>query len=326
MSSKFSRRVAICTALAGGLMVGTGALAQSASDYPNRVIKIVVPFTAGSATDIMARIVGEKLTAATGQAVVVENRPGAGGTLGAAQVARSEPDGYTLLVVSAGHVVNPVLYPGIAYDTLADFAGVTPLAALPNMLVVGAGSPIKTVAELVAAAKANPGKLNYASAGVGSATHVNAEKFRSVSGISVTHIPFKGTPETIVETSAGRVDFMFTPLLSSLPTVREGRMRALAVSTAKRSAAMPEVPTVAEAGLPGFVFDFWIGLLAPAKTPRAVVAKLNAEVTKALALPDVRERMAKLGAESMPMAPEQFDAYIKDEFNTLGAVMRAAAK
>ncbi len=316
------RLIAISTLL----FAAAPALAQTAADFPNRVIKIVVPFTAGSATDIMARIVGEKLTASTGQPVVVENRPGAGGTLGAAQVARSEPDGYTLLVVSSGHVVNPVLYPGLAYDTLGDFAGVTPLAALPNMLVVGAGSPIKTVGELIAAAKANPGKLNYASAGVGSATHVNAEKFRSVAGLQVTHIPFKGTPETIVETSAGRVDFMFTPVLSSLPTVREGRMRALAVSTAKRTSAAPDVPTVAEAGLPGFVFDFWVGLLAPSKTPRAIVAKLNAEVSKALALPDVKERMAKLGAESMPMSPEQFDGYIKDEFNTLGAVMKSAPK
>ncbi len=307
-------------------LASLGALAQGAADYPSRVIKIVVPFTAGSATDIMARIVGEKISASTGQPVVVENRPGAGGTLGAVQVAKSEPDGYTLLVVSAGHVVNPVLYPGLAYDTLADFAGITPLAALPNMLVVGAASPFKTVGDLVAAAKASPGKLNFASAGVGSATHVNAEKFRSVAGLTVTHIPFKGTPETIVETAAGRVDFMFTPLLSSLPAVREGRLRALAVSTAKRSSAMPDVPTVAEAGLPGFVFDFWVGLLAPAKTPKAVLAKLNAEVSKALALADVETRMATLGAESFPMNPEQFDAYIRDEFNTLGAVMKSAPK
>lgn len=326
MTSLFSRRAAAIAAMATLGFWGNTALAQGTGDYPNRVIKIVVPFTAGSATDIMARIVGEKLTAATGQSVVVENRPGAGGTLGATVVAKSEPDGYTLLVVSAGHVVNPVLYPGLAYDTLADFSGVTPLAALPNMLVVGAGSPFKTVGELIAAAKAKPGQLNYASAGVGSATHVNAEKFRNVSGIDVTHIPFKGTPETIVETTAGRVDFMFTPVLSSLPSVRENRMRALAVSTAKRSSAMPEVPTVAEAGLPGFVFDFWIGLLAPSKTPRAIVNKLNAEVTKALALPDVKTRMATLGAESLPMSPEQFDAYIKDEFATLGAVMKAAPK
>jgi tripartite-type tricarboxylate transporter receptor subunit TctC len=297
-----------------------------APDYPNKVIKIIVPFTAGSATDIMARIVGERLTASMGQPVVVENRAGAGGTLGAAQVAKSDPDGYTLLVVSTGHVVNPALYGNLPYDTVADFAGVTPLAALPNMLVVASGSPYKTMADLIAAAKAKPGQLNFASAGVGSATHVNAEKFRAATGMQVTHIPFKGTPETIVEVSAGRVDFMFTPVLSSIPSIRENRMRALAVSTAKRSTALPDVPTVAEAGLPGFVFDFWIGLLAPAKTPRPIVNKLNAEVRKVLAQPEVLERLSKLGAEPMPMTPERFDAYIKEEFNTLGTIMKAAPK
>jgi tripartite-type tricarboxylate transporter receptor subunit TctC len=300
--------------------------AQTTAAYPSKTIKIVVPFTAGSATDIMARVVGERLSASLGQAVMVENRPGAGGTLGSAQVAKSEPDGYTLLVVSTGHVVNPTLYPGLSYDTVADFAGVSPLAALPSVLVVGAGSPFKSVKDLIAAAKAKPDSLNYASAGVGSATHVNAEKFRSVAGIQLTHIPFKGTPETIVETSSGRVDFMFTPVLASIPSIRDNRMRALAVSTAKRSSALPDVPTVAEAGVPGFVFDFWIGLLAPAKTPRAVVNKLNAEIALILAQPDVKERMAKMGAESMPMKPEQFDAYIKEEFVTLGAVMKAAPK
>ncbi|MES2509830.1 MAG: tripartite tricarboxylate transporter substrate binding protein [Pseudomonadota bacterium] len=311
----------------GALMVGTAwAQAPAGQDYPNKIIKIVVPFTAGSATDIMARIVGEKLSTSMGQAVVVENRPGAGGTLGAAQVAKADPDGYTLLVVSTGHVVNPALYGSLPYDTVGDFAGVSPLAALPSVLVVGAASPIKSVNELIAAAKANPGKLNYASAGVGSATHVNAEKFRAVSNIQLTHIPFKGTPETIVEVSSGRVDFMFTPVLASIPSIRDNRMRALAVSTAKRSTALPDVPTVAEAGVPGFVFDFWIGLLAPAKTPRPVVNKLNAEVRKVMAQPDVIERMAKLGAEPMPMAPERFDAYIKEEFNTLGAIMKAAPK
>ncbi|MES2191582.1 MAG: tripartite tricarboxylate transporter substrate binding protein [Pseudomonadota bacterium] len=312
---------------ASALLVSTAwAQAPAGQDYPNKIIKIIVPFTAGSATDIMARIVGEKLSASMGQGVVVENRPGAGGTLGAAQVAKAEPDGYTLLVVSTGHVVNPALYGSLPYDTVGDFAGVSPLAALPSVLVVGAGSPIKSVSDLIAQAKANPGKLNYASAGVGSATHVNAEKFRAVSGIQLTHIPFKGTPETIVEVSSGRVDFMFTPVLASIPSIRDNRMRALAVSTAKRSSALPDVPTVAEAGVPGFVFDFWIGLLAPAKTPRPIVNKLNAEVRKVMAQPDVIERMAKLGAEPMPMAPERFDAYIKEEFNTLGAIMKAAPK
>lgn len=310
-------------------IAAAAALAMTCSwaqNYPSKTIKIVVPFTAGSATDIMARVVGEKLQAAWGQPVVIENRPGAGGTLGATQVAKSEADGHTLLVVSTGHVVNPVLYSGIQYDTLGDFAGVSPLAALPSMLVVGAGSPIKTVAELLAAARAKPGALNYASAGVGSATHVNAEKFRAMANLQITHIPFKGTPETIVEVSTGRSDFMFTPILASLPAVRENRLRAIAVSTSKRSSALPNVPTVAESGLPGFVFDFWIGMLAPSKTPRPVLAKLNAEVARILALPEVKERMNTLGAEPMPMSPEQFDAYIKDEYNTLGAVMRSAPK
>ena len=302
------------------------ASATAQAVYPSKVIKIVVPFTAGSATDIMARIVGEKLSSSLGQSVVVENRPGAGGTLGASQVARSEPDGYTLLVVSTGHVVNPALYANLNYDTLGDFAAVSPLAALPSVLVVGAGSPIKNVAELIAAAKAKPGQLNYASAGVGSATHVNAEKFRAQANIQVTHIPFKGTPETIVETSSGRVDFMFTPVLASIPSIRDNRMRAIAVSTSKRSSALPDVPTVAEAGLPGFVFDFWIGMLAPAKTPKAIVNKLNAEVRNILQQPDVKDRLSKLGADPMPMSPEQFDAYIKEEFTTLGAVMKSAPK
>ncbi len=312
------KRVLISAAL---LLCAGVALAQG---YPSKPIRIVVPFTPGSATDIMARIVGEKLGAAWGQTVVVENKPGAGGTVGSAFVAKSEPDGYTLLVVSTGHVVNPVLYPGLSYDTVGDFAGITPLASLPNVLVVGANSPIKNVPELIAAAKANPGKLNYASAGTGSATHVNAEKFRAITGIQATHIPFKGTPETITETVAGRVDFMFTPVLSSIPMIRDNRMRALAVSTAQRSSALPDVPTVAEAAVPGFVFDFWIGLLAPAKTPRDVVNKLNQEVSKALAQPDVKERMAKLGGEPLPMTPERFDAFIREEHATLSVIMKGA--
>lgn len=308
---------------AATVLATAGAWAQA---YPSKTIKIVVPFTAGSATDIMARVVGEKLQAAWGQPVVVENRPGAGGTLGATQVAKSEPDGHTLVVVSTGHVVNPVLYSGIQYDTLGDFAGVSPLASLPSVLVVGANSPIKSVGELLAAARAKPGALNYASAGVGSATHVNAEKFRAMANIQMTHIPFKGTPETIVEVSTGRADFMFTPVLASIPAIRENRLRAIAVSTAKRSSALPNVPTVAESGLPGFAFDFWIGMLAPAKTPKPVIAKLNTEIARILALPEVKERMATLGAEPLPMSPEQFDAYIKDEYTTLGAVMRSAPK
>lgn len=313
------------------MLMATGALAQATvtgagPGYPAKPIRIVVPFTAGSATDIMARIVGEKLSTAWGQPVVIDNKPGAGGTVGSAFVAKSEADGHTLLVVATGHVVNPVLYANLSYDTVGDFAGITPLASLPNVLVVSASSPLKNVRDLIAAAKAKPGQMNYASAGTGSATHVNAEKFRNVTGIEATHIPFKGTPETITETIAGRVDFMFTPVLSSIPTIRDNRMRALAVSTGQRSSALPDVPTVAEAGVPGFVFDFWIGLLAPAKTPRDIVNKLHQEVTKALAQPDVKERMAKLGGEPMPMTPERFDAFIREEHATLSVIMKGAPK
>ena len=320
------KRLIVAAAAALSMVAITAQAQQAAAAYPSKAIRIIVPFTAGSATDIMARIVGEKLGTRWNQPVIVENKPGAGGTLGATQVAKSEPDGYTLLVVSTGHVVNPVLYPGLAYDTLGDFAGVAPLATLPNMLVVAATSPYNTVGDLLAAAKAKPGALNYASAGTGSATHINAEKFRAATGVQVQHVPYKGTPETIVETIAGRVDFMFTPMLSSLPQVKEGKMRALAVSTGKRSGMLPDVPTVAEGGVPGFVFDFWAGMLAPAKTPRDVINKLNTEIQSILAQPDVKERMAKLGAESMPMSASQFDTYIRDEYNTLGQVMKGAAK
>jgi tripartite-type tricarboxylate transporter receptor subunit TctC len=317
---KIARILAAC--IAAGAIALPGAVA--AQGYPSKPIRIVVPFTAGSATDIMARTIGERLTAAWGQPVIVENKPGAGGTIGANQVAKSDADGYTLLVVSTGHAVNPAMYANIPYDTLADFAGVIPLANLPNVLVVSANSPFRNVQDLVAAARAKPGQLNFASAGVGSATHVNTAKFLVVGNASATHIPFKGTPETISETISGRVDFMFTPVLASIPSIRDGRMRPLAVSTARRNNALADVPTVAESGMPGFEFNFWVGLLAPAKTPRDVVGKLNAEVAKIMQQPEVRDRMSKLGAEPMPMSPEQFDAYIKDEVATLGAVMKAA--
>ncbi|MSQ70431.1 MAG: tripartite tricarboxylate transporter substrate binding protein [Betaproteobacteria bacterium] len=293
--------------------------------YPHKPVRIIVPFTPGSATDIMARTVGEKLSAGWGQPVLVENRAGAGGTIGAGVVAKSTPDGYTLLVVSAGHVVNPALYKDIAYDTIGDFAGVIPLGNIPSVLVVASASPIKSVRDLVATARAAPGKLNFASAGIGSATHVNTEKFRAATGIDVVHIPFKGTPETIAETISGRVDFMFTPIVASIPSIRDGRMRAIGVSTARRVPALPDVPTVAEAGVPGFEFNFWIGLLAPSKTPRDIIAKLNAETARALQQPDVSERLSKIGAEPMPMTPERFDAYIREEFVALGSVMRGAA-
>jgi tripartite-type tricarboxylate transporter receptor subunit TctC len=295
-----------------------------AQSYPSGPVKIIVPFTAGSATDIMARTVGERLSPALGQPVIVENRPGAGGTIGIGILAKSAPDGQTLVVVSTGHVVNHVLYKDLPYDTIRDFAGVSPLATLPSVLIVPPSLGVKSVRELVAMAKAKPGQLNYGTAGVGSAAHINQEKFNQATGIQAVHIPFKGTPEILNETMGDRIQMAWVPLVSSVGPIRDGKVQALAVSTPKRSPTLAQVPTIAEAGYPGGEFNFWVGMLAPGKTPRNVVARLNAEVAKALQTPEVQGRIAKLGAEPMPMSPEQFDAFIKEQYEDLGKIMRAA--
>jgi tripartite-type tricarboxylate transporter receptor subunit TctC len=302
-------------------LLGAAAAAQT---YPIKPITIIVPFTPGSATDVLARLVGEKLNAAWGQPVIVENRAGAGGTIGIAQTARAEPDGHTLAVVSTGHVVNPVLYKDLQYDTLKDLAGVAPLASLPSVLVVPPSLGVKNVSELVAMAKAKPGELNYATAGVGSAAHINSEKFNHAAGIKALHIPLKGTPPILNETMGGRVHFAWVPSLSSVGLLKDGKLVALAVSTPRRVAALPEVPSIAEAGYPGGEFNFWVGMLAPARTPREVLAKLNSEINRALKAPEMIDRLAKLGAEPMSMNPAEFDRFIRAEHDELGKVMRDA--
>ena len=310
-------------ALASLLLAVVAPLA-GAQAFPDKPIHFIVPFTAGSGTDIVARTVAEPMSRALGQPIIVENRPGAGGTLGAAQVAKSSPDGYTLLVHSAGHVANPSIYSNLPYDTLKDFAGVTPLASLPNVLIVSPAKGWKSVADLVDYARANPGKLNYASAGVGSATHMNAEIFRDSAKFTAVHVPFKGTPEAMTETATGRVDFFFAPLSSALPLIKDGRLQALAVGTPQRSPVLPNVPTTVEAGFPKSEYVFWVALLAPAGTPRAVVDRLNAEALKALASPDVKEKLAVLGAEPMPMSPAAFDAFIRSETARMAEVVKSA--
>jgi len=303
------------------VLVATQAAAQS---FPSRPVRIIVPFTPGSVTDIMARSVSERLAAALGQPVVIENRPGAGGTIGTAAVAKAPPDGYTLAVVSAGYAVAPVIYDNLPYDSARDLAGVIPLANLPSVLFVSPALGVKSVRELVAQAKAKPGALNFPSAGVGSASHVSAEKFRIATGIDVVHVPLKGAPEMVTETLAGRTQFGLVGISAVLPQVREGRLLALAVSSEQRAAALPEVPTMAEAGVPAAQFDFWIGMLAPAQTPRAIVQRIHTEVARALGEPEVRERLSKLGAEPMPMSPEAFDAYMRKQLVELGGMLRAA--
>jgi len=313
---------AIFAAAAAVWLVPFGA--AQAQGYPSGTVKIIVPFTAGSATDIMARTVGERLSQVFGQPVIVENRPGAGGTIGISLVAKAAPDGLTLGVVSTGHVVNPVLYPSLPYDTIRDFAGVAPLATLPSVLIVPPSLGAKSVGELVAMARAKPGQFNYGTAGVGSAAHINQEKFNQATGIQAVHIPFKGTPEILNDTMAGRIQLAWVPLIASVGPIRDAKVLPLAVSTPTRSPMLPNVPTIAEAGYAGGQFNFWVGMLAPAKTPREIVARLNSEVAKAEQTSEVKQRLANLGAEPMPMTPEQFDAFIKEQHDELGKIMKAA--
>jgi tripartite-type tricarboxylate transporter receptor subunit TctC len=296
----------------------------SAQTYPSKPIRIIVPFTPGSATDVMARIVGERLNNAWGQPVIVENKPGAGGTIGIRDTTRADPDGYTLVLVSSGHAVNHVLYKDLGYDTLKDLSSVAMLGSLPSVLIVPPTLPVNSVKELVAMLKAKPGQYNYATAGVGSGAHVSLEKFNVAAGVKAVHVPLKGTPPILAETMAGRVEYAMVPAVSGMGPVKDGKVKPLAVSTSKRVAALPNVPTLGEAGFPEGESTFWLALLAPAKTPADIVAKVNAEVTRALKSQDMVERLAKLGTEPMFMSPAEADAFIRREYNELGAVMRAA--
>ena len=324
MNTITTRRTALATlaAAAGIGLLSAPAFAQGA--WPSQPVKLVVPFTAGSGTDVVARTLADQFVKALGQPVVTENKPGAGGTLGAAQVAASPADGYTILIHSAGHVANASLYPNLKYDTLKDFTPVTLLATLPNVLVTSPGKDFKTVQDLVRKAKAEPGKYMYGSAGNGSATHMNAEKFRTAAGIEAVHVPFKGTPQALNEVMAGRLDWFFAPLVSALPLIKDGRLVALAVGTPKRSPALPDVPTTVEAGFPQSDYTFWVGMFVPAMTPPPVVAKLHDETTRILQIDTVRERLRNLGAEIAPMPQPEFAALVRAEAAASATLVRKA--
>jgi tripartite-type tricarboxylate transporter receptor subunit TctC len=317
----FTRRAGLAACLALG-----AAFAATAAEtaYPTKPIRVIVPFAAGSTTDIIARAITDKMSASMGQMLVIDNRGGASGTIGQQAVATAAPDGYTIMIHSSSHTVSPSTFAKLPFDTVADFAGVTPISTLPNALVISPSKNIKTLKELVAAAKARPGTINFASAGQGSATHLNAEKFKLAAKIDATNIPFKGSADAVTEVLSGRVDYYFSPIAPVIGQIREGHLLALAVGSPKRAAALPEVPTTAEAGVPGSEFNFWIGMMAPAKTPRAVVDRLHDEVAKALASPEVKERFLKLGADAWTLKPEQFDAYIKDEIASNATLVKAA--
>lgn len=319
------RRSWIWLAVIAAWLAHGEALAQTPlQSWPSKRVTVVVPFTAGSATDIMARTVAQRLSEQLGQPFVVENRPGAGGTIGVGAVARSEPDGHTILVHSSSYTITPTTYPATAYDTVRDLVGITPLALLPQVLVISPDKGIKTVPDLVKAARAKPGAMNYASAGVGTATQLNAERFRLGAGIEVVHVPFKGTPEALTEIIAGRVDYYFCPVNAVLPLIEGKQLLALAMGSSKRSAALPNVATTLEAGVPDSDYNFWVGMVVPSKTPRDIVNRIHQETAKAIESKEVRASMAKLGAEPMLMRLDEFEGYIRNEIKTNATLVKAA--
>jgi tripartite-type tricarboxylate transporter receptor subunit TctC len=303
-----------------GLMAG-GADAQT---WPDKPVRIIVPLTAGSATDVMARTVAQRLSGQLGQPFIVENKPGAAGTIGVGTVARAKPDGYTLLVQSSSYTITPITYPNTPYDTLRDLAGVTPLALLPQALVVSPVKGITSMQGLIAAAKARPGVLNYGSAGIGTANQLNAERFRVGAGIDAVHVPFKGTPEVVTELLAGRIDYFFCPINVCLPLINQKRVLALGMGSSRRSAALPDLPTTVELGVPESDYNFWVGMFIPAETPRDIVDKVFRETARALQEPAVKESLAGLGAEQNLLEPRVFDREIAKEIAANAALVKAA--
>jgi len=312
-----------------GIAAGIGCacvalIAQAAENFPVRPVRMIVAFTAGSETDFFARVVAQKMAEHWNQQVVVDNRPGAGGVLATRLVAAASPDGYTIFMNSMAHAITPAIYTNLPYDTLRDLTGIAQVSGVPNVLIVPPAQGVKTVKELIALAKQKPGQLTFGSAGVGSGMHINGEQFRLAADINVVHVAYKGGPEALTDVLAGRINFVFSPIGLALPLVRDKRLLALAVSPATRSPALPDVPTVAEAGLPGFEFDTWYGLFAPAKTPAQVVRQISAEVARILKLPDVKERFDVRGAVARPSTPEEFNQFVRAEFAKLGTVVKAA--
>lgn len=306
------------------LVLAAFAVPTHAQNYPTKPVRLIIAFTPGSSTDIIGRAVAAKLQEMWGQPVVAENRTGAGGSIGSAAVLREAPDGYTLLANSSAHVANPSIYKTLSYDTLKDFANIAPLAGGPNVLIVSPQTGWKSFADFVAAAKAKPGQLNFSSAGVGSGTHFNLEKLKLMAGIDVAHVPYKGTPEAIGDTIAGRVCCYWAPINAALPHVRGGKALALGVSSAQRSSLLPDVPTIAEQGVPGFDYTLWVGLWGQAAMPAELVNKINADVNKALASPDLADRLTKLGTIPMKMSSAEFAQFVRKEVEDTAKVLKAA--
>jgi tripartite-type tricarboxylate transporter receptor subunit TctC len=307
-----------------GLLLSLLSACALAQSYPGKPVRVIISFTPASATDIVGRLVSARLAEYWGQPVVPENRAGAGGSIGSAVVAKAPADGYTLLINSNAHSVNPAIYANLPYDTVKDFTDIVPLSMAPNVLVVNAGSQHKSLMDLVSLAKSKPGAINFGHAGVGSGTHLNTEKLIAAADIKVTQVPFKGTPEVVQAIFSGSVDCYWVPISAGISHVKNGKLRALAVSSAKRSPALPEVPTTGEAGVQGADAPLWFGVWGPAGMPAEVVRKINGDVRKALAEPAVKQRLANLGNDPMDMSPEEFARFVRSEINDYQRVVRAA--
>jgi len=308
--------------LVSALVLPAAIFKAEAQTWPSKPLRAIVPIAAGSVLDTVPRVVFEQLSTQLGQSIVVENRPGAGGTIGSSYVAKSEPDGYTILVNSSAHTIAPALQPNLTYDPVRDFAAVVPLGVSPFVLVVPPARGFKTARDLVAAAKAAPGAFNFSSPGAGSASHLSAERFRLGAGVHATHVPFKGGVEAMTEVMAGRIDFFFVALGAALPHIRDGKLSALAVNSADRSAALPDVPAIREAGFSDAEYPTWFGLFLPAKTPREIVDRLHRETLKALQEPKVKDRLASLGVEPMILTPSAFGAHVEREIAENATLVR----
>jgi len=311
--SRWCSTATLAAMAAVAVMIATASvMAQSPAQWPTRRVQVIVPFSPGSATDLVPRTVFDSVSARVGQPIIIENRAGGGGAPGVTAVTKAEPDGYTILVNSNSLVTAPAIQ-HMPYDPVRDLAGITPLGSVPLVLVIAPDKGIKTLKELVARAKANPGAINYAAAGIGTPPHLTAERFRLAAGFQGQLVPFKGAPEALTEVLAGRVDFYFSPITPAMAFIREGKLLALAVSSTKRASALPDVPTTVEAGFPNSDFDFWIGALVPKKTPREIVARIHDATVQGLEDPAVKDKLAQLGVEPMIMAPQDFDARIARE-------------
>jgi tripartite-type tricarboxylate transporter receptor subunit TctC len=309
----------VATVIAGALCATT---AGAQDNFPNRPIRILCGFGVGGGTDVVARVIGQKMADHWGQGVVIDNRTGAGGIIAAELLARANPDGHSLIIVAVGHAFAASYYKKLPYDTLKDFAGVTPVSDSPNVLVVAPQTRMKTMRELVDFAKSRPGQVNFASAGISSGAYINAELFNQAAGVSPVHVPYKTMPDALTNIISGNVQYVFSSVSAAVALVKAGRLTALAVSTRNRSPALPEVPTMGEAGMPGFDFSVWYGLLAPAGTPQPIKEKLAGEVRRILALQDVKDRLLALGATPRPGTPAEFDQLVRAEVARMAKLIR----